>query len=310
MKKYINKLFKFLVVVLFVIVSFDLVIIIIQQTRDHPAYPDYLSLVRPLDQTIDNGEAVEIDGVINFRDVGGYYIKKNRQVVKKGLLYRSGHLSDLSEEGIYQIKNLGIKAIYDLRTGKEIKRKPDRILEGIKYNHFPIYNEDEEPGGIWHAISRHNLKEYWDNFNIYVLADGKAKRYGALFSEIADSEGPVLIHCSAGKDRVGIGVSLFLLMLGVSEDVVISDYTKSNLYFPQILAHAQSRYDEHKLFTSLLNMQAIDLQDFYLARGSTLKAVVDYLILTYGSIDNYLIDKAGLESSKLKKLRRRLVEPK
>lgn len=307
MRNNIKRLFRIFIIALLIIVSFNLVIIMIQQMRDHSTYPDYLSLIRPLDKSIDNGESIEIDGVINFRGVGGYYTK-NDQVVKKDLLYRSGHLSDLTEEGTYQIKKLGIKEIYDLRTDEEIKRKPDRIPEGIKYIHFPIYNEDDEPGGFWYAFSRHKLQEYWDNFNIHILADKKAKRYGELFGKIANSEGPILIHCSAGKDRVGIAVSLFLLMLGVSEEVVISDYTKSNIYFPQILNHAQIRYDEHKLFTSLLNMQAIDLQDFYLARASTLKNVVDYLSLKYGSIDTYLIEKAGLDSSTLEILRRRFLE--
>ncbi|KAJ9457995.1 Tyrosine-protein phosphatase [Diplonema papillatum] len=38
---------------------------------------------------------------------------------------------------------------------------------------------------------------------------------------------PVLVHCTAGKDRTGIVVALLLLLAGVSDEKVVADYAKS-----------------------------------------------------------------------------------
>jgi protein-tyrosine phosphatase len=51
----------------------------------------------------------------------------------------------------------------------------------------------------------------------------------ALFRRISDPENlPVLIHCSAGKDRTGVVSSLIQLVLGVPLETVIDDYLKTN----------------------------------------------------------------------------------
>ncbi|MFP3381581.1 tyrosine-protein phosphatase, partial [Bacillus sp. SIMBA_069] len=52
---------------------------------------------------------------------------------------------------------------------------------------------------------------------------------------IADSgEDPVLVHCTAGKDRTGLVVALALLAAGVDREDVVADYaqTADNLAGP------------------------------------------------------------------------------
>ena len=43
-----------------------------------------------------------------------------------------------------------------------------------------------------------------------------------------NKNGAVLYHCSAGKDRVGVGTMLFLSILGVSKEDLFRDYLFSN----------------------------------------------------------------------------------
>ncbi len=307
MKKSMRKTFKKIRITIFCVILLNTSLIVGQHFRGHLPYPDYHSFIKTLDLGLERETFLNVEGVINFRDAGGY-LNKNGDKIKEGILFRSGDLSKLTRTGIKKIHHLGIKKVYDLRTKDEISAKPDNIPDDIEYVHFPIYSKNEQPGGFLRAISRFNLKDYWDEFNIAVLAEKKARNYGELFENIASSsQEPILIHCTAGKDRVGIGIAILLLMLNVPEDTVVADYTKSNYYFPQILNYAQSKYDEHKNFIALFNLSAIDLQVFYLARENTIKKLIHHLIEKYGSIENYLIEKAGLDENTIQILKKKFI---
>jgi len=41
---------------------------------------------------------------------------------------------------------------------------------------------------------------------------------------------PVLIHCTAGKDRTGIICAVLLSALGVPDDIVVRDYAVTELF--------------------------------------------------------------------------------
>lgn len=278
-----------------------------QHLRGHPPLPDFQGLIKSTGTKSHDRNGPPINNVVNFRDVGGY-LTTNEKRVRKGLVYRSGDLSNLQEDGTGTIEELGIKTIVDLRTPGEQQSKPDVSLTGIDFIPLPIYEDSEEPGGFWRALTRYNLEEYWDDYNLHFLVEEKAPRYGELFTRLANGNEPTLIHCTAGKDRVGIGVVLLLLTLGVSAESIVYDYTYSNKYFPEILGHAQDRYDEHKFFTTLFNMKAIDLQTFYLAREETVQKILGHIADNYSTIDAYLIKRAGMDAHTIELLRDRFIE--
>ena len=43
---------------------------------------------------------------------------------------------------------------------------------------------------------------------------------------------PLLFHCSAGRDRTGVGAVMLLDLLGVERDRIVLDFLESNLVFP------------------------------------------------------------------------------
>lgn len=53
------------------------------------------------------------------------------------------------------------------------------------------------------------------------------QRLASLFALAADSRGPVLVHCTAGKDRTGIAIAVLLLVGGTEPADIIADYTAS-----------------------------------------------------------------------------------
>jgi protein tyrosine/serine phosphatase len=52
--------------------------------------------------------------------------------------------------------------------------------------------------------------------------------FSRYFRALAEGDGPVLIHCAAGKDRTGLLAALTHSLLGVSRDDLISDYLLTN----------------------------------------------------------------------------------
>ena len=78
-----------------------------------------------------------LSSVLNFRDVGGYKNREGKEI-RKGLLFRSGQLNNLSESDIHILKKLDIKNCIDLRGEYERKKFPQKIPENIKYHIFDV----------------------------------------------------------------------------------------------------------------------------------------------------------------------------
>ena len=58
------------------------------------------------------------------------------------------------------------------------------------------------------------------------------------------SKGPVVFHCTAGKDRTGVLAAILLLRLGVDEEDIIADYQVSFTYNRRGMNQLLARYPE------------------------------------------------------------------
>ena len=183
------------------------------------------------------GSETRMEGINNFRDFGGYRTE-NGSRLKKGLLYRSGDLFQATDADLEHIYALGIKTICDLRSEVERQRQPDRI-PAVKP--FTFFNIPMRPVVDYHACSLQRLFSLMfgsERRTDYVAITHQAYReyatrylpqLKALFKRISDPQNlPVLIHCSAGKDRTGVVSSLIQLVLGVPYESAQEDYLKTN----------------------------------------------------------------------------------
>ncbi len=53
---------------------------------------------------------------------------------------------------------------------------------------------------------------------------------------IATSEGPVLVHCTAGKDRTGVTIAVALALAGADREAIIADYALTRDAMPHVFA--------------------------------------------------------------------------
>jgi len=176
----------------------------------------------------DKAEArrLPVEGARNLRDIGGYRTVDGR-TVRRGLVLRGGHPGDLTEAGRAGFAALGLRAIVDLRSNGERASHPfpEEIRPGAHY-----WSRDYEiSGGDLVALLRDTAAaaEQMRQRMIQTytrLPYEQAPGIAAALRLAADGGGPMLVNCTAGKDRTGVTCAVLLAALGVPQEHVIEDY--------------------------------------------------------------------------------------
>ncbi|UOE94837.1 tyrosine-protein phosphatase [Alkalihalobacillus sp. LMS39] len=246
--------------------------------------------------------ALSFQGIINFRDLGGYKTT-NGYTTKWRRLFRSAELNGATNEDIVHISKSGIRHIIDLRNEEELEHKPNPTIQGITQHHLPImqgqFGEDlKKTNGLMF------IKQFMDNkqpgdflSEAYKQFIQSSKEYGQMFDTLLLRE-PTLIHCAAGKDRTGIGAALILLALNVPKQTVMEDYLLTNDHF------TLSQLTKSKDFSFLEKMNInIDYIDALVsARAEYLHAALKEIDVQFGGLDSYFQDALGLTPEKRSQL--------
>jgi len=241
---------------------------------------------------------LHLKSVANLRDLGGYRTIDGR-TVRWGRVYRSGELSKLNQEDMSFLERLGIKLVCDLRNSREAKSRPDRLAPGVRSLHCPVY-EDEFTKLITPKIlfKRHELGNTLGSGYTDWLDIG-AGSYGRLFTVLADPENlPLLFHCTAGKDRAGIGVAILLSLLGVPDETIIADYSLSNLAFDHL--YADFLVDNR---TDRLGISGEEVKIMLAANPTWIKSTLNRLWNDFGGAEAFLVDAAGLSQGQTEAIR-------
>jgi protein-tyrosine phosphatase len=162
----------------------------------------------------------------NFRDLGGHPTSEGKRI-RSNMVFRSAHLAEVPEES--PIRSAGLRTVVTLQSRTEISilGPPHAdVLREVRWEHIPIgdrwFREREPislvPGREHHAIL-HDFREDWRTF-FNILAERDVY--------------PLLFHCSAGRDRTGVGAAMLLELLGVSRERIVADFLESNVVFPKM----------------------------------------------------------------------------
>ena len=114
------------------------------------------------------------------------------------------------------------------------------------------------------------------------------------------ASGPVLLHCTAGKDRTGVMVALLLLAAGVAPEVVVDDYARTAEALEELL-------DQLRTLPVFAERLAALPAEALTARPAVMAAFIDYLNRHLGGVRAYLAS-CGLTDDDLAALSAALVE--
>lgn len=165
----------------------------------------------------------------NFRDLGGHPTRENRKV-RRAMIYRSSHLAQVPDE--HPLHDLGLRTLVTLQSRVEVRHlgpPDDSVLKAVRWEHIPM-------GDVWFEkkgeplFSREPGKEHL--FLVMTLITDWAR----FFKLLAEPDVyPLLFHCSAGRDRTGVGAAMLLDLLGVDRARIVEDFLESNLVFTKAL---------------------------------------------------------------------------
>lgn len=246
---------------------------------------------------------INMNGVQNFRDIGGYAIDKNKGTIW-GKLYRSAQIDSIQPDGLKVLKGLGIRTIIDLRSPEE-EGYDERFnkLWGIKIVHIPFYSESML--NIIHrahdgTIINDSIQHVVERINIELVSK-HAKTLHKIFKTLLDKNNyPIVVECSDGKARTGIATAIILSALGANYDVIMQDYQLSNLYFDITKV-------SHQVYNMPESVQEA-ITTLFAAKEDYLDAAFNYITDEYGDMNHYLNKAVGLSPKEIKKLKTLLVK--
>ena len=248
------------------------------------------------------------DGIDNFRDFGDYPVGERR--LKAGVLYRSGHPARASEADLARLADLGLAVIVDLRRANERERDPARwsdFAAQVIENDLGQESLDEWSDFIARSdLTEASFRDYMlDYYRKAPFQRRHIDLYARYFRALAEADGPVLVHCAAGKDRTGILCALTHHVAGVSEDDIFDDYLLTNE--PERLAARLPMIREviqtttGKVASDAALMTAMRVEAEYLAQA------LGAMRAAHGSIDGYLDRALGLDDILRERIHARLL---
>lgn len=249
---------------------------------------------------------LQFEGMVNFRDMGGYLTKDGYRT-KWGVLLRSAAHDAITPRDMEYLKNIGLKTVVDYRSSEEVTKQPDKQVEGVNYYNIRPFEE----AGVTNILDvkmtdeASAIKALTDTNRILVNTKHANEAYKQLVRLVLDENNlPLVQHCTAGKDRVGVGSATLLLALGVPEETIISDYLLSNDNQVSVEKLKMGSIGKGGVSEDVIKM----FKALAMVREEYIRAFFDEIKVKFGSAENYFKEGLGLSDADLAKMREMFLE--
>lgn len=256
-----------------------------------------------------NPRRIALQGAPNFRDVGGHLTAEGL-VVLPNRIFRSERLSSLTPADVAMVSALGIQTVCDLRSEAESILHPNRMPPDWigDYLRLPISADVRAGKNVFEpliakptAIGARDVME-----SIYrSFPQAFAPHLGDLFDRMTAPALPMVIHCTAGKDRTGFVIAILLSALGVPSETIFSDYMLSSKS-----SYAQVTFEEVTTLIASHIGASPSKEVVHMILGvdrAYLQAALDLIDESYGSIAGYLRDACGVKQEQIVRLKAALL---
>jgi protein tyrosine/serine phosphatase len=247
---------------------------------------------------------VGFEACFNFRDLGGYPTADQRHI-RWGTIYRSDTLHRLTVADVEVFRALGLRTVVDLRSSTEIDQYGRLGISdaGLTWHNVPMLdNVQLSPRDPSDPLLVLPPEDSSPGEGYVRIAEEFAASIAATF-RIMGGEGalPAVFHCTSGKDRTGIVAALMLDVLGVSDEVIASDYSLTEAAQLRSTPWIEKHEPEFAAFLAQIPPER---------RAPRPERILDFLQglrARYGSVPEFLT-RTGVPERQLHLLRDRMVE--
>ncbi|KAH8701820.1 protein-tyrosine phosphatase-like protein [Talaromyces proteolyticus] len=263
-------------------------------------------------QSVPSPPFIQVDGIPNFRDIGGYPITEASST-RRNFIFRSGLPTRVTANGVKTLtQDLKVDTIYDLRSNAELRKDPASALltsmEGVKVLHTPVFPEkDISPAQLANRYACYMSDKGTEGFVAAyseILRDG-TDAYKTIFEHVRDHpDKPFLVHCTGGKDRTGVVIALLLLVAGVkSWDVVAEEYALTEIAFD---AKIRAVFVEKVVADMGVDTDRAGVLRMISARKENMIATLEFIEGEYGGPEEYVKKALGFEDHDIEIIRKNL----
>ena len=252
---------------------------------------------------------IAFEAIDNFRDFGDYAAGQRR--LKRGLLYRSASQSRATDADLERLAAMNLAVIVDLRRANERERAPSRRWPGFAAQ--VIENDiGQEAADEWATfiqgsdLTPGSFRDYMLEYYRHLPHQRRhIDLYTRYFRALAEGDGPILVHCAAGKDRTGIICALTHHLAGVHDDDIREDYLLTNdperltNRLPQIREVVREATGKTASDDALMVAMRVEAEYLDMAFNVMREA--------HGSLDGYLDQVLGLDGELRARLHDRLL---
>ena len=268
---------------------------------------------------------IPVNGIINARDLGGYIIQDGRRL-RDGMLIRSAHLADATDEDLQYLLSIPISKVIDFRKDIEMNGKTDRMVPGAEYIRLEIdasgkivsqATEDEKR--LFTGNKQFDIKKFMVMAAFNSMAQRIAQemypnlffdpecqeQFREFFHLILETEkGAILYHCTQGKDRTGAASALILAALGADRETIIADFDATNRVYEADVR----RCCRNVRLMGGKETELATVKSFLGANTENFIKVLDRIDREFGTMEAYLKGPIGLTDQDLLTLRERYLE--
>lgn len=220
---------------------------------------------------------------MNTRDLGG--LPRRGGVTRPGVFIRSDHLGQLNTEGREAMRAYGVTTILDLRSRGELERTPSPFADGgaVRYVNLELI-DDANMNNIGDSGSM--LERY-----LFIIRS-RPQAFRDVFTALAESDGTVIFHCFAGKDRTGVVSAMILELAQVPREHIAADYGETDVQLAQQYAVwiGEAEADKQDAFREELRCPP-----------ERILGVLDQLDREWGGVAGYL-ESAGMSAANIEKI--------